>query len=205
MNKSSSSSHNSDLKKDLRLQALRQRRQIDISADDADNLIHHFDTHIDTSIHGDDDAEGRAIVSLYWPTRNEMDITPLIAHLHKNGVKCALPKVIKDLPVLQFAPWTPESQMVKGPLGIFEPDTDITVLPDIVVVPLLAFDRRGHRLGYGGGYYDRTLYHLKQSKNILSVGVAHDQQICLFPLPDEDHDEVLDWVITPTKVYKFKT
>ena len=77
--------------------------------------------------------------------------------------------------------------------------------PDVVIVPLLAFDRRGYRLGQGGGYYDATLADLRAKKNIIAVGLAYAQQACLFNLPVEEHDQKLDWVVTPQGAQEFSS
>jgi len=77
------------------------------------------------------------------------------------------------------------------------------ITPEILIVPLLAFDRKGNRLGYGGGYYDATLEHLRKDGNVIAAGFAYSQQAVLFNLPSEAHDQKLDWVITPQKIYDF--
>ncbi len=113
----------------------------------------------------------------------------------------------KDSRVLKFAAWDDRMALKASAFGIMEPVTNnLTewVEPDIVVVPMLAFDRRGYRLGHGYGYYDVTLADLKTRKAILSVGVAYGQQAVLFNLPAEDHDQKMDIIITPSNVYDFR-
>src|SRR6185503_17417551 len=101
--------------------------------------------------------------------------------------------------------WKDGDPLAEGAFGIMQPSTDAPkwVDPDIVVVPLLAFDRRGYRLGYGSGYYDVTLAALRAKKKIVAVGLGYGQQAVLFNLPSEPHDEKLDWVITPQKAHSF--
>ncbi|NCC22382.1 MAG: 5-formyltetrahydrofolate cyclo-ligase [Alphaproteobacteria bacterium] len=148
-----------------------------------------------------------AIVSAYWPKGKEFNPHPIIEQLLATGRKVALPVVRPDQGhVLGFALWDGKTELRKGRYGILQPKTDTTtewVEPDILVVPLLAFDQRGHRLGYGGGYYDATLAALRESGNVVAVGLAYPEQACLFNLPNEDHDEPLDWIITPARAYNF--
>lgn len=146
-------------------------------------------------------------VSTYWPKGKEFNPAALIEKLISRNAKISLP-VIKEKgsKELEFAQWDTKSKLVKGPFGIMQPEiTDKTKWenPDIVIVPLLAFDQKGNRLGYGGGYYDTTLRKLRSQKKIIAVGLAYSQQACLFKLPDEEHDEKLDWVITPVRPYRF--
>ena len=78
------------------------------------------------------------------------------------------------------------------------------LLPDILLIPFLSFDRYGYRLGQGGGYYDATLAHLREEKDILAIGMGYAQQAVLFKLPAEDHDQKMDMVITPQNVHDFR-
>lgn len=95
--------------------------------------------------------------------------------------------------------------MAPAAWGIAEPlDDKPEVDPDVVLVPLLAFDARGHRLGYGGGFYDRTLNRLRKSKRIVAVGLAYDEQR-VDEVPVESYDEKLDWVLTPSGPQKCKS
>ena len=124
-------------------------------------------------------------------------------HLLRGNITCALPCVEEGSRILQFARWTDQSEMTSGKFDILEPAEKGYITPDIVLVPLLAFDRKGHRLGYGGGYYDATLAALRAEHTIIAVGLAYAQQACLFNLPTEPHDQKLDWVITPERAHYF--
>lgn len=187
----------SDLKAELRQQAIRQRGQIQPKPDDSDKVISLFQSNIDIG--------AGMIVAGYWPIKSELDISSLILELAGKGHQIALPCISKETQEMFFVPWNEKTKMVKGQYGIPEPDSNERLNPDIVITPLLAFDRKGTRLGYGKGYYDKALSSLRKEKQALSVGIAYDQQICLFPLPSEEHDIRLDWVITPDKAYNFKT
>jgi 5-formyltetrahydrofolate cyclo-ligase len=145
-------------------------------------------------------------VALYWPKGREFDTTALIERLLKEKIGVALPVVEKGSRVLRFARWNDSIPLVPGPFEVMQPQvtaqTEWTA-PDIVVVPLLAFDRRGNRLGYGGGYYDATLRDLRARKEIVAVGMGYARQAVLFNLPAEAHDEKLDWIVTPQRAQKY--
>ncbi|MHA1108669.1 MAG: 5-formyltetrahydrofolate cyclo-ligase, partial [Alphaproteobacteria bacterium] len=102
-------------------------------------------------------APGGAVAG-YWPVGDELDTRPLMAALHDAGYVCALPVVTETNPVLVFRRWRRDDALAAGRYGIMEPHAGAaTIDPDIVITPLLAFDEAGYRLGYGAGYYDRTL------------------------------------------------
>ncbi len=143
-------------------------------------------------------------IALYWPIKSEMDTSPLIERLLEKNVSVSLPKTLKAGEPLVFIEWDGKKKLVNSGFGTICPEdtSDNNVVPDIIVVPLVAFDRYGTRLGYGQGYYDLTISLLKeQGCDIQTVGYAYDQQICLFPLPKEEHDQKLDMILTPTQSY----
>jgi 5-formyltetrahydrofolate cyclo-ligase len=140
------------------------------------------------------------IIGFYWPVKKEIDPTAIVETFIAKGGQCALPVIQEDSRILKFALWQNYTAMIKGPMGIMQPvidDNTRWVSPDILLVPLLAFDRKGHRLGYGGGYYDATIRALREVKDVLAVGIGYAQQAVIFNLPAEEHDQRLDWVITP--------
>ena len=139
-----------------------------------------------------------AIVSGFSAIRDEIDAGPLLSRLHAAGHPLALPVMEgKGLPLV-FRAWSPGDAMGKVQWGIAEPLPDKQVLdPDIVLVPLLAFDAAGHRLGYGGGFYDRTLARLRAIKPVVAVGIAYDE-LKVDAVPHRSYDEPLDWVLTPS-------
>ena len=145
------------------------------------------------------------IVSGYSPIRSEIDPVPLMRALAAKGVRLALPAVMARGKTLAFRKWSPDDRLMMGPLGILEPSPAAAELvPDIMLVPLAAFDRAGHRIGYGGGYYDYTFSHLRKAKHVIGVGLAFAvQETGLVPaLP---HDEVLDYVLTENQVFGFRS
>ncbi len=146
------------------------------------------------------------VVALYWPLDKEFDPSGILERLLKEDYVCALPVVTKGEKVLGFARWREGDPLTFGSYNVQQPVVDDNtewLTPDIVVVPFLAFDLRGRRLGYGGGYYDATLAALRAKKEILAVGIGYAQQAVIFNLPHEPHDEKLDWVITPQQAHYF--
>lgn len=138
-------------------------------------------------------------VAGYWPMAGELDICPLFQALVDRGQDCCLPVVVKKDAPLVFKKWSPGEVLEKGPHGTQHPKDGAVVSPDLVLVPLLAFDEQGGRLGFGGGYYDRTLEPLKA----LRVGIAYDEQQ-LAKVPMDHYDQRMDWIVTPTRVIRCK-
>lgn len=142
------------------------------------------------------------VVSGYWPIRDELDIRHLLIGLTDQGIRCALPVVSGSDKPLIFRRWKPGLALVPGSFGLSEPPDSVPELvPRILLVPLLAVDAGGNRLGYGGGYYDRTLTHLRQIMPIVAVGIAFDVQR-VADVPYDRRDAVLDWVVTEKSVYR---
>lgn len=136
------------------------------------------------------------IVAGYSPIRNEIDPFVLMHTLAARGASLALPVIVaRDHPLI-FREWRADEPLVRGQYGIFEPSSDAAeVEPDIILVPLAAFDRAGHRIGYGRGYYDRTLENLRAIKRVTAVGLAFAVQEIEI-VPHFSHDEQLDCVLT---------
>jgi 5-formyltetrahydrofolate cyclo-ligase len=138
------------------------------------------------------------VVSGFASLPEELNVWPLLRRLCAAGVPLALPVVAGKGQPLVFRAWTPGDAMDKGVWDIPEPKADRPVLePDILLVPMLAFDSHGNRLGYGGGFYDRTLAGLRARKAIVAMGLAYDGQR-VNAVPHHDYDQRLDWVLTPS-------
>jgi 5-formyltetrahydrofolate cyclo-ligase len=146
-----------------------------------------------------------AVVAGYSPIRSEIDPVPLMRKLAVPGVQLALPAIVAGDQPLTFRVWSPDDRLQRGRLGILEPSADAQELvPDILLVPLAAFDRAGHRIGYGAGHYDRTLEQLRKLKAITAVGVAVAVQE-VEAVPALLHDAALDFVLTETEVLDFRS
>ena len=145
------------------------------------------------------------IVSGYSPIRSEIDPVPLMRILATQGARLALPAVMARGKSLAFRAWFPDDRLMLGPLGILEPSPAAAeLIPDIMLVPLAAFDREGHRIGYGAGHYDFTLAHLRKAKVITAVGAAFAVQE-IKAVPALPHDVALDYVLTEKKVFDFRS
>ena len=137
-------------------------------------------------------------VSGFSAIGDEIDPLPLLLALAATGHPLALPAMQGKGKPLAFRSWTPGDEMAPAVWGIREPlATRPEVMPEIVLVPLLAFDTSGYRLGYGGGFYDRTLELIRRIKPVVAVGIAYDEQR-LDAVPHLDYDQPLDWVLTPS-------
>jgi 5-formyltetrahydrofolate cyclo-ligase len=137
-------------------------------------------------------------VSAYLAMGDELDPLPLCVRLIAAGWRLAMPVVVAKGRPLIFRLWQPGEPTIPAGLGTREPDpSSSTVMPDLLLVPLLAFDRQGWRLGYGGGFYDRTLRQLRAMNPILAAGIAYDEQE-VGAVPHHAGDERLDLVLTPS-------
>lgn len=147
-------------------------------------------------------AGGAPVASVYWPIRSELNTRPLIEALAQAGFPVVLPVMHTVRHPLVFRDFAPGDDLVKGPFGLSEPADDKTARdPDIIFSPLAAFDRRGCRLGYGGGIYDATLAGLRPRKHVTVIGVAYATQEA-DQVPTEPHDQRLDFVLTERELLK---
>jgi 5-formyltetrahydrofolate cyclo-ligase len=145
------------------------------------------------------------IVSGYSPIRSEIDPAPLMRSLAAKGARLALPAVMARGKSLAFRAWSPNDRLMLGPLGILEPSPAAAeIVPDIMLVPLAAFDRLGHRIGYGAGHYDYTLAHLRKMKPVTAIGLAFAAQE-IRAVPALRHDVALDYVLTETQMFDFRS
>ncbi|MEI6984514.1 MAG: 5-formyltetrahydrofolate cyclo-ligase [Rhodospirillaceae bacterium] len=145
------------------------------------------------------------LVAGYWPVGSELDCRPLLGRLVASGWGCVLPVVTDTDSALLFRCWRPGERLVPGYFSIPEPvESARTANPALVLVPLLAFDRAGHRLGQGAGFYDRTLASLRRVGSVLAVGLAFAAQE-VAALPDEPHDQRLDWIVTENGAFPAQT
>ncbi|MHC2433254.1 5-formyltetrahydrofolate cyclo-ligase [Bradyrhizobium sp. USDA 4451] len=145
------------------------------------------------------------MVSGYAPIRSELDPVPLMKKLAEKGARLALPCINARGQSLTFRSWSPHDRLMLGPLGIPEPSPAAAeVQPDVMLVPLAAFDKLGHRIGYGAGYYDYTFAHLRKTKHVIGVGIAFAAQETK-AIPALSHDVPLDYVLTERKTFDFRS
>ena len=139
---------------------------------------------------------GDGSIAGYWPISNEFDVKPLLQKLSCAGITVSLPTVVPNQKRLVFQGWSENMQLVKGLYGTWQPVRSSELIrPDILMIPLLAFDSEGGRLGYGGGYYDRTLAELRKEKEITAVGIGYAGQE-VNEVPTCSSDQRLDWIVT---------
>ena len=139
-------------------------------------------------------------LSGFMPIRTEIDPRPAMAEACAHG-PVGVPVIMWPDHPLSFSRWTPETPMVAGTFGAMIPEHNDFFEPEIVIVPLLAFNRAGARLGYGGGFYDRSLEALRQRKTVLAVGVAFAAQE-LPQVPRDATDQPLDWIVTEKQAFR---
>lgn len=138
----------------------------------------------------------------YWPIRSEVDPRPLMEALLERGQDVALSQILH--PYLSWRLWQPGDVLVKGGFGVREPGPDAPeVFPKALLVPLVAFDRRGGRIGYGKGHFDRAIAALEAQHPVLTIGLAYAVQE-IEQVPVEDHDRMLDVIITETELIRTK-
>ena len=136
----------------------------------------------------------------YWPIRSEVDPRPLMEALLARGQSVALSQILH--PHLSWREWRPGDVLVHGGFGVREPGPDAPqVFPRALLVPLAAFDRRGGRLGYGKGHFDRSITELSESGPVLAIGLAYAAQE-IDAVPAEPHDRALDLIVTDREVVR---
>lgn len=136
---------------------------------------------------------GARIVGIYWPFRGEIDVRDL-AHRHiEAGGIAALPVVVEKNAAVEFWRWRPEVPMSRGLFNIPIPGEREVVTPDVLIVPLVGFDRSGYRLGYGGGYYDRTLAASQPRPRTIGIAFAEAELETIYPQP---HDIPMSRIVT---------
>ena len=142
------------------------------------------------------DVEPGAVVSGFSPLKSEISPLPLLRRLADAGVQLALPVVVGRGQPLIMREWSFGAPLNSGVRGIREPPADAPeAFPDILIVPLLAFDRTGHRIGYGAGYYDMTIARLRAMKQVTAIGIAFAAQE-IAAVPATPRDARLDLVLT---------
>lgn len=154
---------------------------------------------IDTHLTRGFPALCKGVLALCWPYRNEYDARPLAAKARNAGAITVLPVVVAPASALIFRQWHPGITLAKGALGIPYPADGPELIPDTVLLPMVGFDEAGFRLGYGGGFFDRTLAAL--SKRPVVIGVVHElgRLPTIHPQP---YDIALDFIVTERGIYR---
>lgn len=140
-------------------------------------------------------------VSAYYPINDELDALVTLKALHAARFPIALPAIVGKALPLEFRSWDMRTDLIDGPFNTKESSENI-VTPEVLLVPLLAFDELGNRLGYGGGFYDRTIAAFKvQNPELITIGLAYEGQK-IAHVPVDDYDQKLDIIVTDQKIYK---
>lgn len=179
----------------LRKEAHMRRGQLhpSLRLDAARDAVGHFLEHVPL-------GKGE-VVAAYWPIRDELDIKDLIVKLMDSGQPVALPVVLGDEEPLELRLWEEGSPLYEAGFGTLAPaDSAPRVVPDVFLMPMLGFDRHGTRLGYGGGYYDRTLARLQKRPRLVGFAFARQE---IDHIPRQAHDVPLDAIVTELGVRVF--
>jgi len=144
-----------------------------------------------------------SVISGYMPIRTEISPLPVMRALVAGGKRICVPVIVRAGRALVFHEWHPDSVMVEGPYGALVPANGQVLEPELLIAPLLAFDDHGYRLGYGGGFYDRTLEGLRARRKTLAVGFAYGAQH-IAEVPIESTDQPLDAVVTEAGITMFR-
>tara|TARA_R110002124_G_scaffold64985_2_gene177374 strand:+ start:178827 stop:179441 length:615 start_codon:yes stop_codon:yes gene_type:complete len=194
---------NAENKQLIREHAKKTRAMLPLNGNDGDDLSRKFFEIFDRWL------DATSVVAVYWPLNKECDTLPLIDDLLGKNITVALPHINGTDTGLDFYAWTQDLPLIESDFGAMHPDIAAgkygeAIQPNIILLPMLAYDRKGARLGYGAGHYDRAIDALKaEGTDPLLVGIAYMEQICLYPLPAEDHDQPLDCVLNPNGYTRF--
>jgi 5-formyltetrahydrofolate cyclo-ligase len=180
-------------RKSERARLLQQRQAL------AEDTVAEFRARIDSQLDRVFPDLGRGVVAFCWPYRNEYDARYLASALRRRGATTALPVIVAPKTPLIFREWHPGVKTVPGPLGIPCPEGSAEVLPDHVLLPMLAWDADGYRLGYGGGFFDRTLAALEKRPRVIGIS---NEKAYLQTIHPQPHDIPMDFVVTERGVYR---
>ena len=160
----------------------------------------HAGTNIAATICQDLNLPANRRVSVFWPLAEELDTLPLLHGLHAAGHQVLLPIMQGAGKPLLFGSWAPGDELIEAAFKTLEPSPEQPrMTPDIMLCPLLAFDRKGYRMGYGGGFYDRSIAQFKAQGELLTIGIAFAAQEVDAIITGE-FDEPLDMIVTEQEV-----
>ena len=190
------------MKTELRLLAKNNRAKINIINGQNCLTQNHIIRCLDKILYN---KQGIKYVGLYYPINNEISPFGFIKYFNLNNFKLTLPVVTDKSKSLLFKEWNLKDKLKTGKFGNLEPyDNAFDFLPQLIIVPMLMFDKNLNRLGYGGGYYDKSIselrkYFRREKKDFITIGLAYSGQQTK-SLPHEAHDEQLDFIITEKKL-----
>lgn len=189
----------------IRTQALQNRRCLHATFEKTDKSYSKFLDNFQALLKSEN-ISTENFFSGYIPIKHEANPLPIMEFLHNKGSHICLPVVVQKASPLIFREYIPnKTELVKGNYGTLNPTDSVKeIIPSVLIVPMLAFDRKGYRLGFGGGFYDRTIAKLKQTNNnIICIGLAFDGQQ-IDNIPQDEFDQKLNWIITEKEIIKAK-
>ena len=190
------------MKNNLRIIAKRKRKLISLNSEDKNTFLKNINYCLDRVFSIENTVKE---VGLYYPIFNEISPLVFIKYFKDNNITTALPVVDSNSHSMVFKQWFKKEKLQKSHIGTYEPLlTNKTIFPQIIVVPMLTFDRKLNRLGYGAGYYDKSIstlkrYFDKKQKNFITIGLAYSEQETK-TIPYESHDQRLDFIVTEKEI-----
>ena len=190
------------MKNNLRIIAKRKRKLISLNSEDKNTFLKNINSCLDRVFSIEITIKE---VGLYYPIFNEISPLVFIEYFKVNKITTALPVVDCNSNSMVFKKWFKKEKLQKSHIGSYEPlRTNKTIFPQVIVVPMLMFDRKLNRLGYGAGYYDKLIstlkrYFDKKQKNFITIGLAYSEQETK-SIPYESHDQKLDFIVTEKEI-----
>jgi len=190
------------MKNDLRIIAKRKRKLLSLDTEDKNTFLKNINYCLDRVFSIENTIKE---IGLYYPIFNEISPLVFIKYFKDNNITTALPVVDSNSHSMAFKQWFKKEKLQKSHIGTYEPlRTNKTIFPQIIVVPMLMFDRNLNRLGYGAGYYDKSIstlkrYFDKKQKNFITIGLAYSEQETK-TIPYESHDQRLDFIVTEKEI-----
>ena len=190
------------MKNNLRIIAKRKRKLISLDTEDKNTFLKNINSCLDRVFSIENTIKE---VGLYYPIFNEISPLVFIEYFKVNKITTALPVVDCNSNSMVFKKWFKKEKLQKSHIGSYEPlRTNKTIFPQVIVVPMLMFDRKLNRLGYGAGYYDKLISTLKRhfdkkQKNFITIGLAYSEQETK-SIPYESHDQKLDYIVTEKEI-----
>jgi 5-formyltetrahydrofolate cyclo-ligase len=190
------------MKNNLRIIAKRKRKLISLDTKDKNTFLKNINSCFDRVFSIEKSVKE---AGLYYPILNEISPLVFIEYFQDNNITTALPVVDSNSNSMVFKKWFKKEKLQKSHIGTYEPlRTNKTIFPQVIIVPMLMFDRKLNRLGYGAGYYDKSILNLKRyfnkkQKNFITIGLAYSEQETR-SIPYESHDQKLDFIVTEKEI-----